>query len=407
MEPTTATLPEPALPPTDLEELPPNRKALLDLGEIPRVLGCQTGDPGSTLIVVGGVHGNESSGVIALRRVLDRLEEAEPQVRLRGTVHGIAGNLGALREGVRYLDEDLNRLWRPDRLEQVRQGILRSAEDRELCEVDREIEAARARAEGRVFILDLHTTSGPGPAFTVLDDTLPNREFALELGMPVVLGIEEELKGTLMNHVSAEGLTGVGFEGGQHENPRAVDRAEAAIWVALQVANILDPDDLPEIVRAHELLRQDGDGLPEVVEVLYRHPIAPEDQFQICPGLSGFEWVEEGQLLAHDRKGEVRAPAKGMLLMPLYQAQGNEGFFLVQPVRPTWLKVSETLRRWNLENYLHWLPGVERHPEISDTFRVDRRWARFGALELFHLLGYRRASPREERVLVLTRRPDR
>lgn len=402
MEPTTATLPE---PPRLEEELPPNRKALLELGEIPRVLGCQVGDPGATLVVVAGVHGNEPSGVIALRRVLGRLAEIKP--KLRGTVHGLAGNVAALSAGVRYLDEDLNRLWRPDRLRQVRQGILRSSEDRELYELDREIEEVRARATGPVFILDLHTASGPGPAFTVLDDTLPNRAFAMELGMPVVLGIEEELEGTLMNHLAAEGLTGVGFEGGQHENPRAVDRAEAAVWVALQVAGILGADDLEVISDARRLLHLDGEGLPEVVEVLYRHPISPQDQFQICPGLSGFERVQKGQLLAHDRKGEVRSPEQGMLLMPLYQAQGNEGFFLVRPVHPVWLKVSAALRRGRLESCLHWLPGVERHPEISDTFRVDRRWARFGALELFHLLGFRRAGAREDRVLTFTRRPDR
>ncbi len=404
MEPITTTLPEPASTPIALEDLPPNRKALLELGEIPRVLGRHTGESGATLIVVAGVHGNEPSGVIALRRVLDRVEATRP--RLRGTIHGLAGNLAALAQGVRYLDEDLNRLWHPDRIEQVRQGIVRSAEDRQLRALDQEIELARTRATGPVFVLDLHTASGPGPAFTVLDDTLPNRAFALELGMPVVLGIEEELVGTLMNHVSAEGLTGVGFEGGQHENPRAVDRAEAAIWVALQVAGIVSGD-FPEILQAHKLLRDDGEGLPEVVEVLYRHPISPEDQFRICPGLSGFDWVEQDRLVAHDRKGEVRALERGMLLMPLYQAQGNEGFFLVRPVHPAWLKVSELARRGKLENVLHWLPGVERHPEISDTFRVDRRWARFGALEVFHLLGFRRVGPREDRVLIFTRRPDR
>lgn len=405
MEPITTTLPEPVTTPPTPEEPPENRKALLELGEIPRVLGCHTGDPGATLIVVAGVHGNEPSGVLGLRRVLDRLEETRP--RIRGMIHGLAGNLAALAEGVRYVEEDLNRLWRSDRLEQVRQGIVRSVEDEQLRDLDREIELARARSTGPVFILDLHTASGPGPAFTVLDDTLPNRAFALELGMPVVLGIEEELEGTLMNHVSGEGLTGVGFEGGQHENPRAVDRAEAAIWVALQVAEILDEQEVPEILQARELLRVDGKGLPEVVEVLYRHPISAADDFEICPGLSGFEWVAEGRVLAHDRKGEVRAPSRGMLLMPLYQPQGNEGFFLVRPVHPTWLKVSEALRRVNLENYLHWLPGVERHAEISDTFRVDRRWARVGALELFHLLGFRRVGPREDRVLTFTRRPDR
>jgi succinylglutamate desuccinylase len=37
--------------------------------------------------------------------------------------------------------------------------------------------------------------------------------------------------------------------------------------------------------------------------------------------------VHAGQLLAHDRRGELRAERDGILFMPLYQPLGDDGFF--------------------------------------------------------------------------------
>jgi succinylglutamate desuccinylase len=42
--------------------------------------------------------------------------------------------------------------------------------------------------------------------------------------------------------------------------------------------------------------------------------------------------VAAGTLLARDDGGEIRAPFDGLLLMPLYQAQGSDGFFLGREV---------------------------------------------------------------------------
>jgi succinylglutamate desuccinylase len=80
------------------------------------------------------------------------------------------------------------------------------------------------------------------------------------------------------------------------------------------------------------------------------------------------------------------------MLMPLYQAQGDDGYFLVRDVRPFWLRLSGAMRRRRLERWLHLLPGVRRHPDRPGSFVVDRRVARWYALEVFHLLGFRRLS---------------
>jgi succinylglutamate desuccinylase len=43
-----------------------------------------------------------------------------------------------------------------------------------------------------------------------------------------------------------------------------------------------------------------------------------------------FDYVEKGTLLATNRYGDVLASSDGYLLMPLYQVQGDDGFFLLE-----------------------------------------------------------------------------
>jgi predicted deacylase len=380
-----------------------------------RLVGRVAGaEPGPTLIVVGSMHGNEPAGARGLRRALERLErDAATRRELHGEVVGLAGNLAALERGSRYVEHDLNRIWSDERVERVRAsgsgegspGL--TVEEAEMRYLDAEIGRAldAARAAGRpVFLLDLHTTSGGGPAFCVLEDTLPMRRFALALEAPLVLGLEEELSGTLTHWLADHGVVAVGFEAGQHEDPAAVGRAESAVWLALEAAGCLAPGVRPEVEEARHRLAAERRGLPRVVEVRYRHPVLAGDGFRMAPGYTTFSRVHAGQALAVDRDGPVVTPQGGLLLMPLYQRQGDDGFFIVRQVAPAWLELSTRLRRLRLERLLHLLPGVRRHPELAGSFLVDRRVARFLALDLFHLLGFRRRGTATGCRLLMTRR---
>ncbi len=367
----------------------------------PRVLGRLGTRSGPRLIVVAGLHGNEPMGVIGLERALSRVTATSTS--LSGQVVGLVGNRKALSVGQRFIDHDLNRAWFPDRIELLRASHdPQSPEDRELLELDRELEPLLQEANGPIYLLDLHTTSGPGPAFSVLEDTLANRSFALNFPVPMVLGFEEEVGGTLSHYLSGRGLIGIGFEAGQHEEPRAADRAEAAVWIALEASGLL-PSDHPELAKARRWLENESAELPAIVEVRYRHAIAATDGFRMQPDHRTFQLVTEGQGVASDKSGEVASPMDGLLLMPLYQEQGDDGFFVVRKVLPVWLGFSALVRRYRFERFVHLLPGVRKHPERAGAFIVNRRIARFLTLELFHLLGFRRVGP-VGRYVVLTRR---
>ncbi len=360
-----------------------------------RILGRFGGDTlGPLVFVVAGLHGNEPSGVAALQRVVAKLHERRPS--FRGELIAVAGNIGALRDGVRFIERDLNRSWSVRSVARALNKPM-TTEDREQADlVDILVPRLRDAVE-RTYVFDLHTTSAESVPFLTLGDTLENRLFAKRLGMPLVLGIEEQIDGTMLDYLGGFGPVALGVEAGQHEDPDSVDIHEAATWMALVEAGCLSRDtslfDLAECRRRIAVARA---GLPHVFEVVYRRAVEPGDGFRMDPGHCNFERVRAGQVIARTAAGPVRIPENGWLFLPLYQRLGDDAFFLVRPVRPVWLWMSRILRRLGIARFLPLLPGVRCARDRTDTYLVDRRVARWFVIRLFHLLGYRRIrmSPR-------------
>lgn len=370
-----------------------------------RLLGQIEGDPGApTLVCVAGVHGNEPSGVAALERVFTSLESGEP--KLGGSFYGFAGNVQALAAGVRYLAKDLNRQWISERVMLCERGgkfPTSDPEDGEQRELYAALREVFTRARGPVFVFDLHSASSVTPPFLIFGDTLRNRDFAMHFPSPIVLGLEEQINGTVMEWVSSLGHVSIAFEAGQHDDPTSVDRQEAAIWVALAASGVAAREDVPDFEGRREFLKRSARDIPRILEIADRHAITPEDQFTMKPGFRNFDPVKAGDLLANDRRGEIHAPGKYRLLFPLYQKLGEDGYFLTRPVNPVWLAVSAFLRKTGAATVAPYLPGVARHPRRRDTLVVDRRVARFGVRQIFHLLGYRLEASRGTTTIVRKR----
>jgi succinylglutamate desuccinylase len=373
-------------------------------GTYRRLIGSwDRGVDGPAVVVVAGIHGNEPAGCEAAQAVLAHLERG--RVPLRGRFCALAGNLRSLRQRQRYETRDLNRGWSAASIARAKQAP-RDDEDLEQAELVDAIAAELERDGRRGVVLDLHSTSAPGPPFAVLADTLRNRPIAFALGVPVILGLEERLDGTLIEFLVERGHVAVAVEGGQHDAPETARRLEAALWLALEAAGSLDAADVPGRATQLDILRQASSGLPDVVEVLYRHGVEPADGFRMDPGFVNFDVVTKDQRLAQDARGEVRSPADGRLLLPLYQAKGDDGFFIGRRVKRFWLHLSAVVRGLRLDRLAPLLPGVSRDPGHPDHLLADPRVARWFTVEVFHLLGYRRQRPLGGRLQFSRRRPD-
>jgi succinylglutamate desuccinylase len=351
------------------------------------------------------MHGNEPAGIFAAQRVLQSLSTTQPS--FRGQFIAFSGNRTALAQCRRYSRQDFNRMWTKERIAALRVSdteVSGDPEEQEQGELLAAVETALAQRQGPAVFLDLHTTSAEGVPFTVIGDTILNRRLAMSLPAPVILGLEEHLDGTILNYINDLGHIAIGFEGGQNEAPSSVHHHEVAIWTTLQTVGCLREKDITPVLALRQQLAERTKTAPRIVEIRYRHEIQEGDNFVMEPGFSNFHGVKRGQLLAHDRHGEIRAREDGFVLMPLYQSQGADGFFLAREVRPFWLQAATWCRRLRLETILPWLPGIQRHPTLSDALLVNPRIARWFVVELFHLLGFRKQHPEGDR-LVVSRRP--
>ncbi len=296
-----------------------------------RVLGDYSqGRDGPLLVFTGGVHGNEPAGVEALQRVFAELERTAPP--LRGRAVALAGNLAALARKARFVDQDLNRMWTAERF----QRGLELAPAPESCELSEQRELIahfRSLLDGDrtgATLIDLHSTSGLGPPFAILTARPARRRLAQALGVPAVYGLQESVPGTLIDWFEKLGHAALVVEGGQNDDPRTRERHVAVIWLALEHCGLLEPGAV-DLEPHRRLLAEATADLPSELEVALRWGIEPGEGFRMEPGFLNLQRVRRGELLAHTgRWGEVpiHAPFDGLLVMPLYQAQGSDGFFL-------------------------------------------------------------------------------
>lgn len=313
-----------------------------------RVIGeFTTGKKGPVFIAIAGIHGNEQAGISALNRLFQQLHFMQP--KFQGTFIGIAGNLKAINSGKRYISIDLNRQWYSDKvnyLEQTPKYLLSVAEDIEQKELITLLKRLlRRHKKEQVTLLDLHTTSSEGGAFSIANSDSRARDLAKMLHVPVIVGLERVIVGTTMNYFTSLDLPAFSFEAGQHYDWQSVIRMEAALWKSLVEIGCIAAEDVP-LFNFYEHTLQElslkkkevAQSIPEVsdnpvLELCYRHAITPEQEFQMNPGYLNFQSIERGEVLAKDANGPIKSPLSGMILMPLYQKQGNDGFFIVRPTK--------------------------------------------------------------------------
>ncbi|MEM1219798.1 MAG: succinylglutamate desuccinylase/aspartoacylase family protein [Bacteroidota bacterium] len=308
-----------------------------------RLIGSYTGaEKGPLLLIFGGMHGNEPAGVQAMQLLFKMLEVepiTNPHFRFCGRLVGIRGNLRALQENTRFLDKDLNRQWIPEHIERIKSMDRKELknEDLEILEVLDVIERERRHYQPDLtVVLDIHTTTAYGGIFSIATDEHESVQMAIELHAPVITGMLKGIKGTSLHYFNSQNFPPktipVVFEAGQHREALSVNRAIAAIINCMRTIGCVQSEDVEN--RHDSLLLEYSKGLPKVAELLSIHSIEAGDQFEMEPGYSNFQAVAKGELLAHDQHGPIYAEEDGLVLMPLYQKQGDDGYFLVREVAP-------------------------------------------------------------------------
>ena len=354
-----------------------------------RFIGQHKGvQEGPTLIFVAGIHGNEPSGVFALRKVLHDLEA--DKTNFHGSLYAINGNLPALKKGIRYLKHDLNRLWTEDTIEQIQKSELDdyAQEPTQLKEIYFSIEKILATEKGPFYFFDLHTTSSKTIPFITVNDSLLNRKYTSHYPVPLILGIEEFLEGALLSFINEKGYVAFGFEGGQHDDPNSIDNHIAFIMLSLAFSGCMDKAAI-DFKKYYNHLCHKARNSRRFYEIVTRYEIKPFEEFQMFNGFTNFQRIKKGDRLATSNGRPIYSEGNGLIFMPLYQGKGNDGYFIIHKTPKLFLKISTILRKIRFDKILPLLPGVQWSSTKQDELIVNLKVARFFTRKFLHLLGYR------------------
>ncbi|KQP43280.1 succinylglutamate desuccinylase/aspartoacylase family protein [Pseudorhodoferax sp. Leaf274] len=289
--------------------------------------------PGARLVVLGGVHGDETCGTVAIERVRAELESGQRALR-RGelTLVPVANPLARQRQH-REGERNLNRSFRPDPQPEDYEARITNL----LCPV-------LARHD---VLLDLHSFHTAGAPFSMIgprDNDGPLEPFArareegrlaLHLGTPCVveawldvyaarlarLGQSTDERAMAFGwgtneYMRSQGGYAVTLECGQHRDPQAPEVAYRAILACLALLDMAGA--APPAPRPPRLLR--------LVDVVDRHA----DGDRLLRDWASFDPVQRGQHIGVRADGTVvEAPCEGVIVFPNPEATpGSEWFYL-------------------------------------------------------------------------------
>ncbi len=299
----------------------------------PHIIDILGKDESKKVIIIGGMHGNEFSGIEAIEKTIEKLKQ-HPEWFHKGKVFFLKGNLSALNKGERFLEKDLNRLWLPKYINSKENGI---ADTEDLQELHGLIENICNKEYSNCVLLDLHTFSAESGIFCIPTCNRNSLDLASSFHIPFIEKLSESLPGTALAYYGKKGMSSIVVEGGTHNTKRATENLEAAIWHLLAYEGIIKPD-LEIVKQSRAKLQKEGEIYPYHLELTYRHQLKDSRFFKMNKGYYNFKKIGEKEILAKEYNKEIESPLEGFMLMPLYQKKGSDGFFIVKEIKDVYKK---------------------------------------------------------------------
>jgi succinylglutamate desuccinylase len=298
-----------------------------------RIIGELGGkEKGPLIILIGGLHGNELTGIKAIERVFKKIKD--DKLEIHGKIIGLKGNKKAIEKKERYIDYDLNRCWTAEHIQHLSDSHFVFAEDEEVLELNNVFEGLSSFEATQRVCVDLHTTSSDNGNFIVVPEVTSDDAVIEALKLPLILDLEKHIKGTLLKYLTRKGYLAFAFEGGLIGSEVAIELHTAGIWEILLASGAVSPERINGIMQIGTLLQTFAAELPHKLRVRHHYWITEEDNFHMKPGYLNFQKVKAGEVIAEDRNGPIQIPMDGLIFMPLYQRSGNDGFFVVEEIDP-------------------------------------------------------------------------
>lgn len=271
--------------------------------------------PGPKLLLMAGVHGNETSGLNAVEKLLFDFMSGSRKLD-EGTLTIVRANREAITVCNRLMKHNLNRLFRDEYGPEIDRACYEFRRAQEIKPYIREAE----------YILDLHSTSSPSEPHIVVESDRVG--WYRDLGVSKLLTGWSKVSGgvtdgTTESYAKQHGRVAATLEAGSHADRKSIRVAyRTAVRFLMQHrltgATCLD-DEL-------------ADPRPEVYEIDRAHFKKHEEFSFLIPEVRGFLRLEPRQPYAKDGERMLCAGIDDYLLMPAGNPRivkmGEELFFI-------------------------------------------------------------------------------
>ena len=277
----------------------------------PTLLTFRGKNPGKTLSIFAGVHGNEIGGVLALRDLIKDIKDDKIIIK-NGTLHLVFANPTAISLGVRQTDMNMNRSFHVNNSD-VPIELQRAYERQRAISLQILLDESDA-------LLDLHSTLTETSPLVICEKH--SFEIAKLLPFPLVsTGWDQVHPGSTDAYMNLQGKVGICVECGQHNDPEAKARARTSIEIFLRELDLVNTNIKSEpVLQRHVRARF-------IYKATTCMTFIPAHREQFCN-------VKKGELLGMDGDKEVRAGQESILFFPKEGAKNGEEAFVLGEVLP-------------------------------------------------------------------------
>jgi succinylglutamate desuccinylase len=264
--------------------------------KVPNVIRITQNARGPRVVLFGGVHGDELSGVHAIEKLFFDLFVGARTLR-QGSLTLVRGNEQALAAERRYLKHNLNRLFREDYGPEI---------DRASYEFNRAQEL-KTVLQNCDYFLDLHSAPIAQEPFMVAEQAAV--DFFSKLGISrIMTGWSKFSSGAIggdaENYANAHGAKSATLESGSHFEKRSNDVAYQSIVSLLSLLGMIAGTEQ----RAVRPL--------EIVDV-YAVVTKEADDFRYAGKVDNFQFIKKGKSFGFQSGRAITVSEDSYLLIPM------------------------------------------------------------------------------------------
>lgn len=264
-----------------------------------KIIQLKGKEKGTTSVVLVGVHGDEKCGMEALKNILPTLEIE------RGTVLFGYGNPRAIEANKRFIEVNLNRMFKND--------DLLSKNEKDSYEYGR-AQFLKNYLNKADALLDIHASSIPNSKIFVICEANAMEIVKYFPNDFVVSGFDKVEPGGTDHYMNSIGKVGICLECGYMKDPQSVKVAKESIFAFLKARGHI----------TNNLVSQKQSYVK-----MFEKYFAKTDKFTLSKPFENFEVLQENQIIGIDGQEEIKTSKRSLILFAHNGTKVGDEVFLL------------------------------------------------------------------------------